>query len=203
MKVILLEKINGLGKIGDNVDVKEGFARNFLLPEKKALRASKENIALFEAQKKDLEAKDVELKKEAQVAAKKVEKVSLVAVRQASEGGQLYGSVTSKDVAKMLKDENFDVNSNQVLIAHPIKSLGIYKDVQVILHPEVVVNITVNVARSQEEALFAEEQEAERLKSEDAAQKAKAKSEGKTEKSSQVAVESEDTMTDDEEIEEA
>lgn len=151
MDVILLERVEKLGQMGQVVKVKAGYARNFLLPKKKALRATKENLAYFETQKAQLEARNLELKKEAQVVAGKVNGLTVVVIRQAAESGVLYGSVTSRDVADAVTAAGTTISRAQVAIAEPIKTLGLFK-VRVILHPEVVVEVTVNVARSAEEA---------------------------------------------------
>ena len=151
MQVILLERIEKLGFMGDVVEVRPGFARNYLLPQKKALRASKENIQIFEKQKAHLEADNLKHKKEAEAAAKKMDGISLTVIRQAGDSGQLYGSVTPKDVAEHMTNDGFKVQKSQVEIAHPIKLLGLH-DITVRLHPEVKVKVTVNVAKTEEEA---------------------------------------------------
>lgn len=151
MDVILLERVEKLGQLGQVVKVKAGYARNYLLPQKKALRATKDNLAYFEAQKAQLEARNLELKKEAEVVATKVNGLAVVVVRQAAESGVLYGSVTSRDVAEAVTAAGTTIARAQVAIAEPIKTLGLFK-VKVVLHPEVFVNVTVNVARSVEEA---------------------------------------------------
>lgn len=156
MQVILLEKIEKLGTIGDLVDVKSGFARNFLLPEGKALRATKENKEVFEAKKAELEKKNEEAKKVATESSKKISGKTFVAVRQAGDTGHLYGSVTSKDLAKLLTAAGFAVTSQQVRIGEPIKQVGIYS-VTIAFHPEVLETVKVNVAKSEEEAKVAEE----------------------------------------------
>ncbi|MFV3127739.1 50S ribosomal protein L9 [Niveispirillum sp. KHB5.9] len=151
MDVILLERVEKLGQLGQVVKVKPGYARNYLLPKKKALRATKENLAVFEAQKAQLEARNLELKKEAEVVATKVNGLSVVVVRQAAESGVLYGSVSSRDIAEAVTAAGTTISRGQVAIPDPIKTLGLFK-IRVILHPEVSVAITVNVARSVEEA---------------------------------------------------
>lgn len=151
MDVILLERVEKLGQLGQVVKVKAGYARNYLLPKKKALRATKDNLAYFEAQKAQLEARNLELKKEAEVVATKVNGLAVVVVRQAAESGVLYGSVTSRDVAEAVTTAGTTIARAQVAIAEPIKTLGLFK-VKVVLHPEVSVAVTVNVARSVEEA---------------------------------------------------
>lgn len=151
MQVILLERVAKLGQMGDVVDVKPGYARNYLLLQGKALTASKENIAQFEAQKAQLEANNLETKKEAEALAEKLGGQQFVVIRQASDGGNLYGSVTTRDAADVATAEGFTIDRKQVLIRAPIKELGLH-DVEVHLHPEVMVTISLNVARSEEEA---------------------------------------------------
>ncbi|WP_299627236.1 50S ribosomal protein L9 [uncultured Tateyamaria sp.] len=151
MQVILLERVAKLGQMGDVVDVKSGYARNFLLPQKKALSASKENIASFEAQKVQLEAQNLETRKEAESLGEKLDGQQFIVIRQASDGGNLYGSVTPRDAAEAATAEGFTVDRKQIVIAAPIKELGLH-DVHVVLHPEVEVTIQLNVARSPEEA---------------------------------------------------
>ncbi|MFD2233803.1 50S ribosomal protein L9 [Phaeospirillum tilakii] len=160
MEVILLERIEKLGQMGDVVNVKPGFARNFLLPQKKALRASKSNMDYFEKQRVQLEALNLKRREEAQAVADKMTGLNVLMVRQAGESGQLYGSVSGKDVADAIKASGFTVERRQVALDNPIKTLGRYA-VRVALHPEVAVTVTVTVARSQEEAeraLAAEEE---------------------------------------------
>lgn len=151
IEVILLERIERLGPMGQVVKVKPGFARNFLLPQKKALRATKSNLELFEKQRAELEAKNAALRAAAEALAKKIEGVNLIVVRQASDSGQLYGSVTSRDVAEAAVIAKQPIERQHVLIDTPIKELGLFT-VKVKLHPEVQVKITINVARSVEEA---------------------------------------------------
>lgn len=151
MEVILLERVSKLGQIGEVVRVKNGYARNFLLPQGKALRATKENRERFEGMKAELEARNAELRGTAQTAAKKVDGKNVVVVRQAGENGQLYGSVSSRDIASLLSGDGVTVSRSQVVLNAPIKMIGSYK-VPVALHPEVEVNVTVTVARSQDEA---------------------------------------------------
>ncbi|SLN30077.1 50S ribosomal protein L9 [Roseivivax jejudonensis] len=151
MQVILLERVAKLGQMGDVVDVKPGYARNFLLLQGKALTASKENIARFEAEKANLEAKNLESRKEAEAVGDKLGGEQFIVIRQASDGGNLYGSVTTRDAADVCKEAGFDVDRKQVIIRTPIKELGLH-EVEVHLHPEVIVEVTLNVARSPEEA---------------------------------------------------
>ena len=151
MQVILLERVAKLGQMGDVVEVKPGFARNFLLPQGKALTASKANIAAFETRKADLEAHNLETRKEAEALAQKLDGERFVVIRQASDGGALYGSVTTRDAADAAKEAGVTLDRKQVQIDRPIKDLGLHK-VTVRLHPEVEAEITLNVARSMEEA---------------------------------------------------
>ncbi|MEX0308914.1 MAG: 50S ribosomal protein L9 [Tateyamaria sp.] len=151
MQVILLERVAKLGQMGDVVDVKPGYARNYLLLQKKALVASEANIADFEAQKAQLEARNLETKKEAEALGEKLDGQQFIVIRQASDGGNLYGSVTPRDAADVATAEGFTVDRKQVVIPQPIKELGLH-DVHVTLHPEVDVVIKLNVARSEEEA---------------------------------------------------
>ncbi len=151
MQVILLERVAKLGQMGDVVAVKDGFARNFLLPKGKALRASEANIKGFEAQKAQLEARNLETKTEAEAFAAKIEGQSFIVIRSASDAGSLYGSVSPRDIAEVATADGFSIDKKQVSLAGPIKELGIHA-VSVHLHPEVNVEIDVNVARSAEEA---------------------------------------------------
>ena len=151
MEIILLERVEKLGQMGQVVNVRPGYARNFLLPQKKALRATKANLALFESRKAALQTLNLEKRTEAEYVSKKMEGVSVVIIRQAGETGMLYGSVSARDVAESLTAAGYEANRQQVAIDQPIKTLGLAK-VRVILHPEVSVGVTVNVARSAEEA---------------------------------------------------
>ena len=151
MQVILLERVAKLGQMGDVVDVRPGYARNYLLLQGKALTASKENVEQFEAQKAQLEARNLETRKEAEALAEKLEGEQFVVIRQASDGGNLYGSVTTRDAANVATENGFSVDRKQVIIRQPIKELGLH-EVELHLHPEVIVTITLNVARSPEEA---------------------------------------------------
>jgi large subunit ribosomal protein L9 len=152
MEVILLERIDRLGAMGEVVNVKPGFARNFLFPQKKALRANKDNKALYESKKAELEAVNAKQRGEAEVVAKKMDGIKLIIVRQAGEGGQLYGSVSARDIADALKAQGISiVSSTQVLLNAPVKILGSFKTA-VRLHPEVKVDVEFTVARSIEEA---------------------------------------------------
>src|SRR3982751_2622577 len=151
MQVILLERVEKLGQMGEEVRVKDGFARNFLLPKKKALRATKANREFFQTQKTQLEANNLRLRGEAEKIGQKLNGKSFVLIRQAGDRGQLYGSVSPRDVADAMEKAGFTVDRHQVSISVAIKSIGLFT-IPVVLHPEVKVNITVNVARSEDEA---------------------------------------------------
>jgi large subunit ribosomal protein L9 len=151
MEVILLERVGRLGQMGEVVRVKDGFARNFLLPQGKALRATKDNRAKFEGMKVQLEARNLELKKEAEGISGKLNGKSFIVQRQASEAGQLYGSVSARDIAEILTAGGFSVTRSQIALHAPIKMIGLHT-IPVALHPEVEVAITVNVARNADEA---------------------------------------------------
>lgn len=151
MQVILLERVAKLGQMGDVVKVKQGFARNYLLPQGKALRASEANLKAFEAQKAQLEARNLETRAESEALSAKLDGTSYVVIRSASDGGALYGSVTPRDIAEAVTAEGFSVNRGQVVLDGPIKALGLHS-VRVVLHPEVTARISINVARSAEEA---------------------------------------------------
>ncbi len=151
MDVILLERVENLGQMGDVVKVKAGYARNFLLPQKKALRANDDNKQVFEAQRADLEARNLERKKEAEQVAAKIDGASFVIIRQSSEMGVLYGSVSSRDIAEAASEGGFSIERAQVRLDKPLKALGV-SPVRVVLHPEVDVKININVARSEDEA---------------------------------------------------
>jgi large subunit ribosomal protein L9 len=151
MQVILLERIGRLGQMGDVVKVRDGYARNFLLPKGKALRATKDNMTKFERDRVQLEARNLELKKEADAVAAKLKGKSFPVLRQASDTGQLYGSVSTRDISDLVTEGGFSIDRAQVLLDRPIKTLGLH-EVRVSLHPEVDVRITMNVARTAEEA---------------------------------------------------
>jgi len=151
MQVILLERVAKLGQMGEVVDVKPGYARNFLLPQGKALSASEQNIADFDARKAQLEANNLETRKEAEAMAEKLDAQQFIVIRQASDAGALYGSVSTRDAADAATAEGFTVDRKQVALTRPIKELGLH-DVIVSLHPEVEATIVLNVARSLEEA---------------------------------------------------
>jgi large subunit ribosomal protein L9 len=176
MQVILLERVEKLGQMGDVVAVRDGFARNYLVPQGKALRATKGNLAEFERRRVQLEAANLQRKEDATAAAAKVEGRSVTILRQAGETGQLYGSVNARDIAEAFTADGVTIDRRQVRLDSPLKALGIHT-VRVALHPEVVVNVTVNVARSAEEAelqadpalaaaMLESEREAERLERE-------------------------------------
>lgn len=151
MQVILLERVEKLGQMGDEVVVKDGFARNFLLPKKKALRATAANRARFEAQRAHLEAENLQRKTEAEGVAAKMTDLKVVMIRSAGESGQLYGSVTSRDIAEAVGEAGVSITRGQVVLNRAIKTLGLH-DVTIRLHPEVTVDVAVNIARSAEEA---------------------------------------------------
>ena len=151
MEVILLERIERLGQMGDVVIVKDGFARNFLLPKNKALRANKENLEFFEKEKINLEAKNLKLKTEADAVSEKITLNNYIVIRQASDTGQLYGSVNSGDIKEKLQEEGFSVEKNQIVLDRPIKEIG-HHEIRVKLHPEVTSNISIYISRSEEEA---------------------------------------------------
>ncbi|MEP0710229.1 MAG: 50S ribosomal protein L9 [Parvibaculum sp.] len=151
MQVVLLERVEKLGQMGDVVKVKDGFARNFLLPRKKALRATKANIEQFESQRAQLEARNLELRKEAEQVHAKVDGQVFIVLRQAGETGILYGSVSTRDIADAMTGGGFSTARNQVVLDKPIKTIGLH-DIRVMLHPEVSATISINVARTEEEA---------------------------------------------------
>ena len=157
MEIILLERIEKLGSMGDVVTVKPGFARNYLLPQKKALRATKENLAKFEQQRVQLEADNRERREEAQAVADRLDGLAFVVIRQASEGGQLYGSVSARDIVEAIGEAGFKIGRRQVQLNAPIKALGLH-GVRVSLHPEVFASVTLNVARTKEEAKIQQRQ---------------------------------------------
>jgi large subunit ribosomal protein L9 len=174
VNIILLERVAKLGQIGDVVTVKAGFARNFLLPQKKALRATQANKLVFEAQRAQIETNNQARKTDAQAAATKIEGTTVVLIRQAGDSGQLYGSVSTRDIADELVAAGFKVNKNQVVLDKPIKNLGIH-GARVALHPEVMVAVRANVARSKEEAeLQAKGVDVLRMQAEEEANQAKA-----------------------------
>lgn len=151
MQVILLERVAKLGQMGEVVDVKSGYARNFLLPQGKAMTASAANVASFETRKAQLEATNLETKKEAESLGEKLAGQQFIVIRSASDAGALYGSVSPRDAADAATADGFTIDKKQIVLARPIKDLGVH-DVHVLLHPEVDVTIQLNVARSQEEA---------------------------------------------------
>ena len=151
MKVVLLERVQNLGAIGDVVSVKDGFARNFLLPRAKALRASTSNLKVFEAQRDQIEARNAENRSVAERNGQRLDGQNYILIRQAGESGQLYGSVSGRDVAEAIQAEDGRVERNQVVLDRPIKTLGVH-EVKLQLHPEVTVSVKINIARSQDEA---------------------------------------------------
>ena len=151
VELILLQRIDKLGQMGDVVKVKPGYARNFLLPQKKALRASKANRAQFEEQRAQLEATNLKRREEAERLSERMAGLSVIVIRQAGESGSLYGSVSARDIAEGVTASGLTVNRSQIVLGEPIKALGL-STVRLVLHPEVSLPITVNVARSQEEA---------------------------------------------------
>ena len=151
MDVVLMERIESLGQMGDVVSVKNGYARNYLLPQGKAQRATAENLAAFEARRTEFEARNLERRGEAEAVARTMEEATFVVIRQAGESGQLYGSVAARDVTEGLDGVGFKVDRAQIVLTRPIKALGLHP-VQVNLHPEVSVEVIANVARSEAEA---------------------------------------------------
>jgi len=199
MQVILLERIERLGQMGDEVKVKAGYARNFLLPQKKALRATESNRKHFESQKVQLEGTNLKKREEAEAVAKKLDGFDLLMIRQAGETGHLYGSVSGRDIVETLGEQGFTIARQQVQLGHAIKVLGIY-DCRIALHPEVIVSIKINVAKTEEEARSqvaaakADEQEAaeDALEAKKAKKKAKAdEAEAATEAATEGAAEAE------------
>lgn len=156
MQVVLLQRVEDLGQMGEVVTVKPGFARNFLIPRKKALRATKENLAYFEAQRKTLEIANANTKKEAEATAAKMDKLTVVVIRQAAESGKLYGSVSTRDIAEAVNAKGYKTGRDQYTVNQSIKTLGLFP-VKLSLHPEINVTVTVNIARSEEEAKIQQE----------------------------------------------
>lgn len=163
MQVVLLHRVENLGQMGEIVTVKPGYARNFLIPRKKALRATKENLAYFEAQRKILETSNLNSKKEAEATAAKMTDVSVVIIRQAADSGKLYGSVTARDISEALNAQGYKVARDQISLKDAVKTLGL-TEAKVSLHPEISVNVIVNVARSEDEAKAQVTREAEAVK---------------------------------------
>ncbi len=206
MDIILLERVEKLGQMGEVVSVKPGFARNFLLPQKKALRATKSNLEQFETQRVQLEADNLERKSEAEKIAEKIDGLKVIIIRQAGEAGQLYGSVSNRDIADAVAEAGFTIDRKQVNLTAVIKNLGMH-EVKVVLHPEVSVEITANVARSAEEAETqaetgsafnaAELRDAEdaAVAQEIAAEAAESRAEAEAEAESQAPAEDEDEAT--------
>lgn len=177
MKVILLERVEGRGGLGDEVTVKDGFARNYLLPRGKALRATSANKKYFDAQRAEIEARNAKAKDAAAKSGQALDETSYILIRQAGESGQLYGSVSGRDVAEIVNAEGGKIDRSMVVLDKPLKTLGVHP-VKVRLHPEVTVTVNINIARSQDEAerqargenVIASQFEEERLASEEAAQ---------------------------------
>lgn len=157
MQVILLERVEKLGFIGDIVDVKLGYARNFLLPKKKALRATESNLEYFKNKKAEIEANNLKLKTDAEKVASKMSDVSIVLTRQASDSGFLFGSVRPADIVEALDEQGFKISKGQIRIPAPIKAIGTYQ-IGVVLHPEVVVNVSLRVMTAQEQTVAVEEE---------------------------------------------
>ncbi|MED5530958.1 MAG: 50S ribosomal protein L9 [Pseudomonadota bacterium] len=155
MKIVLLERVSKLGQMGDIVEVRAGYARNFLLPTQKALRATDENIQIFEGKKAELEAKNLQTKAEAETIKQKLDGKYFVVIRSASDAGALYGSVSSKDICTATEDEGVKISKNQVILEKPIKELGLHK-INISLHPEVLAHVYINVARTSDEAKLQE-----------------------------------------------
>ena len=151
IEIVLLERIEKLGQMGDVVKVKPGFARNFLLPQGKALRATEENMKVFESQRAQLEAENLRRKEEAEAVGEKMDGLSVILIRQAGGTNQLYGSVTGRDIAESVREAGYTIHARQVLLERAIKELGMH-EVRVALHPEVSITVTANVARTPEEA---------------------------------------------------
>jgi large subunit ribosomal protein L9 len=151
VELILLQRVEKLGQMGDRVRVKPGYARNFLLPQKRAIRANKANLEQFEQQRAHLEAQNLKRREEAERLAERIGGLTVVLIRQAGESGGLYGSVSSRDIADAATEAGLAIDRSQVVLEHPIKTLGLTR-LRVVLHPEVSIEITANIARSQEEA---------------------------------------------------
>jgi len=178
--VVLLERVENLGQMGQVVKVRPGYARNYLLPQKKALRATKDNLAYFEKQRAQLEVQNLKRKGEAEEVAKKIEGLTVVLVRQAGESGQLYGSVSSRDIADAVTAAGFTVGKSQIVLDKTLKTLGMHK-LRVVLHPEVSVTVTANVAQSEDEAeMQAKGIDPQKLADERAAAEARADAEAAT-----------------------
>ena len=193
MQVILLERVEKLGQMGDEVKVKDGFARNFLLPKKKALRATKANREYFQTRKSDLEARNLAARGEAEKIAKKLDGQKFTVIRQAGDRGQLYGSVSPRDISDAISAGGFSISRTQVPLDHAIKTIGLHST-HVVLHPEVRVTVTINVARSEDEAerqARGEDVLAERLPEEEAAAEAAVNAEALFEKGAAPAEEAE------------
>ena len=186
VELILLERVDKLGQMGQVVKVKPGYARNYLLPQKKAMRATKENLAYFETQRTQLEANNLERKSEASQVGETLDGLKVVLIRQAGESGQLYGSVAARDIAEAVTEAGFTVERRQIVLDRPIKTLGLHP-VRVMLHPEVGITVTANVAQSQEGAelqaagidpLAQRDEEEEQMRAQAQAERASALAEG-------------------------
>ena len=151
MELVLLQRVENLGQMGDEVRVKDGYARNFLLPQGKALRATKANLARFEAERAQLEAQNLERRSEAEAVTAKLDGQQFVIIRSASEAGSLYGSVNARDIAEVTTEGGFTIERGQVVLDRPVKELGLHP-IRIVLHPEVIATVSINVARSEEEA---------------------------------------------------
>ena len=203
MNVILLERIEKLGQMGDIVTVKPGFARNYLLPQGKALRATENNKAQFEGQRAQLEADNLKRKQEAEAVADKIKDISVVLIRQAGDAGQLYGSVSARDIAEAVTAAGATIKRSQVILASPIKTIGLH-DIRVELHGEVIITVVANVARSQDEAETQEKTGGAVLSlAQKEEMEVQAEAEAATEAAAEAVVEQADTMFDEGAAEEA
>jgi large subunit ribosomal protein L9 len=203
MNVILLERIEKLGQMGDIVTVKPGFARNYLLPQGKALRATENNKAQFEGQRAQLEADNLKRKQEAEAVADKIKDISVVLIRQAGDAGQLYGSVSARDIAEAVTAAGATIKRSQVILASPIKTIGLH-DIRVELHGEVIITVVANVARSQDEAETQEKTGGAVLSlAQKEEMEVQAEAEAAAEAAAEAVVEQADTMFDEGAAEEA
>ncbi len=203
MNVILLERIEKLGQMGDIVTVKPGFARNYLLPQGKALRATDDNKAQFEGQRAQLEADNLKRKQEAEAVADKIKDISVVLIRQAGDAGQLYGSVSARDIAEAVTAAGATIKRSQVILASPIKTIGLH-DIRVELHGEVIITVVANIARSQDEAETQEKTGGAVLSlAQKEEMEVQAEAEAAAEAAAEAVVEQADTMFDEGAAEEA
>ena len=203
MNVILLERLEKLGQMGDIVTVKPGFARNYLLPQGKALRATENNKAQFEGQRAQLEADNLKRKQEAEAVADKIKDISVVLIRQAGDAGQLYGSVSARDIAEAVTAAGATIKRSQVILASPIKTIGLH-DIRVELHGEVIITVVANVARSQDEAETQEKTGGAVLSlAQKEEMEVQAEAEAAAEAAAEAVVEQADTMFDEGAAEEA